>query len=691
MYIRHFAYSIALVLSQPAAASMAPPAKYKPGNVIVAFEGGLVGEELGKVMLALAKGENLLPTKPYVVVASDTPCVIAARQLSFPQPCSASFLNALDLLNPKTRPSRGRLRIGQTILLPDVWLRSYRTTRSFANAIPAERNRSVTIQKNWSHLKTGVAKSSSLSAQVDFDAYELILPSTDPVQHEKLMERVRPYESVNVRVTSIGFQGTPAKAYSVDAARYEADCRRDPSTPVKVHYRDYADTDGDLTSLISQRPVGSRAAKVYLLDVPLVSTPNIAGAVDGNDAPAGDPNWRCAWSGRASKLQHATHLAGIIASRDNGFGFVGLAPTSKIVSFQLLKPSASPDTVLDIPAGTEWMLADKMLENMEDTDPSLSLYLIAASLSPYPRAQLNQAGQIDKMLRFRGRPVEQRIHDLRPLFVVAAGQASGQSEMPIALAPSIPISPQNLGDERNVLVVTACERCTRKDPLLMPTAHFGTDARFVHVAAPGGSPMLGWVDGSGVGLAQGTSQAAAYAAGVIAEMIGRWPDSFAQAYFVKKRIQATAWPIYERLGQPNDDYKKVATGIVDPALALLNPRAHWLKDSSGWHEVKLKGFSTELSFRRVGTNSAKVHPANSVLRVLRVSPSGETPQWILYTDVSKTDDVPEEHLGEVARRGPLEAVGNIALVPCEGPPIPLSEVIDLVVANTGIGANQCGA
>lgn len=686
MFLRHVACLSALIVGSPAWAAAPPPSKYTPGNVIVAIEGGVVGQELGNLVLALARGENLLLTRPHVIGPGDSPCLMAGRELGFPKPCSAQFLQALDILNPKLRPSSGKLSVGQTMLLPDLSVRQYRTARTLSKAVPKEQTRGVTIQKNWTHLRTGVTQKSARTDEIEFDAYELILGSADPERQKKLMERLTPFRSLNVRVTSIGFRAVAAKAYAVDPDLYQQDCRRVPPPTPRVEYRTYADTDGDLTALVSQRPPGSRPAKVFVIDVDIPSPgPNLDGAIEGRAVmrPAG--SGPCAWVGRASKLQHSTHMAGIIASRDNGSGFVGLSPSSKIVPYDFLTPDSSSDTGLVItPEKNEW-LADMLSENRQLNEPYL--YLIATSLPDYATDAINRFALRDEQLRFDDdRPVERRIQDLRPLFVVAAGQA----EEPLALSPTTPISPQNLGDLRNVLVVTACEKCARVDPHLMQDANYGMGGRYVHVAAPGGSPLIGWVDGSGVGVAHGTSQAAAYTAGVVAEMMGRWSESYRDADMVKKRVQVTSWPFFKRAGHTDEDHERLATGIVDPALALLDPRVHWIKDANGWRQIRLRKFSTDtLTFSSSETEDDVV-AANAVARFVKVSERTAPPRWIVYRDLSVAGKK-IDRLGEVARIGPVGLGGDVALVPCDGPPIPLADIEDLVIANTGLGKTPCAS
>jgi hypothetical protein len=680
----HLVLLTALAAASHAEAATPPAEKYAPGNVNIAFEGGIVGQNIGKVLVALARQDNLLPTRPYTVAAGDAPCRIALREIKLPPPCGREQIQLLDLLNPASRPSTGRLRIGQTLQIPDISLRSYRTGRSFSNVITREQLRSQTIQKSWAHLGTDVAQKSARTEQVEFDAYELVLPSSDPDRQRRVLERLAPIQSPNVRITPIPFAAAPAKAYSgISQAAYRRECEQSPPNPPKVDYRSYADTDGDLAAIVGPQPAGARAARVILIDVKLVPTPNLAGAVSGYAAPPPSAQARCAWIGSVARTQHATHLAGIIASRDNGAGFVGLSPGATVDSFDLLAPDPTTGTGLAIPPDRPARLADTILDNRSLDDPYF--YLIAASLPDYEQNWLSH-GQIDRRLRFDAmRPVEARIEDLRPLVVVAAGQA----DTPAALSPTVPVSPQNLGDLRNVVVVTACEICTREAPRLMEKANFGAEPRFVHVAAPGGSPMLGWVDAGGIGEARGTSQAAAFTAGVIAEMKGRWSDSYRDADRVKKRIQVTAWPLFRRPGHGDNDHLP-ATGLVDPLLALLNPRVHWLKDANGWREVRLRGFSSPtLVFRSVGVLAEIPVSSRLIDRFVKVTPPGQPPRWVLYTDVERLDG--QERLGEVRRDGPLEPPADAALVPCEGAPIPLSQIEDLVIANPGFGATACGA
>ena len=60
-----------------------------------------------------------------------------------------------------------------------------------------------------------------------------------------------------------------------------------------------------------------------------------------------------------SRYGHGTHLAGIIAARDNGTGVVGVAPEASIYALKVLNGGLM-GTTTDILAGIEWAITNKM-------------------------------------------------------------------------------------------------------------------------------------------------------------------------------------------------------------------------------------------------------------------------------------------------------------------------------------------
>jgi hypothetical protein len=359
---------------------------------------------------------------------------------------------------------------------------------------------------------------------------------------------------------------------------------------------------------------------------------------------------------------------------------VGVSPTSTIKPFELVRVNSNTTTGLGIIPGKEADLAYQMVA--DNAYPTPHVYLVATRFSEFPPNMVSE-GQLDLSRRFE-RDLEHRISQAQPMLVVSAGQ----SEAPIPLSPGVPMSPQNLGDQRNVLVVTACENCSRSSPRLWSKANYSApDGHYVHVAAPGGVPMLGWVSAQGVGAFNGTSQAAAFAAGVVAEMMGRWPDSYGSVEYAKKRIQTTSWPIYQ--GNGTSDYKRVATGIIDPNLALLDPSKTWIKTPTEWKPIVLSGFSDDVVRFRKSSGASLPTSTESVARIVRTTGDGVPPQFVLYKDMYADNHEPER-LGEISREGPLTLAQPISLQACDGQSFALSDLVDVIIANLPAADPPCG-
>ena len=255
------------------------------------------------------------------------------------------------------------------------------------------------------------------------------------------------------------------------------------------------------------------------------------------------------------------------------------------------------------------------------------------------------------------------------------------------ISDALPMSPQFLGDQSSVVVVTACTECSKENPALLPTANYSSDGRFVHVAAPGGTPVPGWIDDQKLGAAAGTSQAAAYVAGVAASMISHYPMKYTAAVEVKRRLQITSWPIYRQPFSANTDANKLAAGIVDPNLALLDPSTTWIKRGSTWEKVAIKAWSADSLRFLTPDGTAQGQDTAPLVRFVKVA-SGPAPLWMLYTDKSLAE--PSKYLpGEIGKLGPFTSASDGFLTPCAGNPIPLATVDDLIVAMAGIGPDTC--
>jgi hypothetical protein len=314
-----------------------------------------------------------------------------------------------------------------------------------------------------------------------------------------------------------------------------------------------------------------------------------------------------------------------------------------------------------------------------------NIYLIASSF-PKTTLALTQNGQLGDPGKRNTEPPAKSIGKLRPIIIAAAGQEM-TGKPAERLSPYYPAGPQNLGDWPTVIVVTACLQCSRNDAQLMKKASFSPTA--VHVAAPGGSPVAGWIGPAEVGAAAGTSQAAAYAAGVAAAMIARFPADYAQAENLKAWMQITAWPIVEGIDANDGDAARLATGVIDPLRAQLDPRQSWMLKGDVWTSVRLGNFPVAPLVNSDGQTPQIISAA--VRRLVRLAPRDTAPPYAL---ISLGDTI-----SEVVRTGPL-TLGDGTIAVCEvgaagsvGPRkiIELSEIQDLIIALQGVKANDCTA
>jgi subtilisin family serine protease len=242
-----------------------------------------------------------------------------------------------------------------------------------------------------------------------------------------------------------------------------------------------------------------------------------------------------------------------------------------------------------------------------------------------------------------------RLVDEKPLVVAAAGQAATAAAA-AKITDETRSAPANLGDQENVLVVTACTKCNGPGAAILAEANYSNE--FVHVAAPGAN-VLSTAPRAKYARGQGTSQAAAFTAGLASLIVGRYPTYYGNdAYKVKVRLEVTSTP-FELVGTLLPG-RALGTGIVSPMLAAFDPSRHWLKRngvdwsdvSSQGHAGKFRWATDNLNFvdgdgRRVSVQ------IETVWRLVRQA-GGD--RWVAYT-------------GD--RRGPVKKVGPFRLAPAE--------------------------
>jgi hypothetical protein len=641
---------------------------YEPGNVIVRFDGGDVGANMAKVLIALGDIPDALNVTSHRIDRSETPCRVMTS-MGFPPACDA-LKPLLGQLNPGLKSRK--LSVGTSVNLPNLKVYLLRSARSYAQDDATQSIAALTLLNNWK-TKSPRQQANSAETRINFDAYEIVLQTKSDEQAQAVMKRLAPLRSANIRFDPIWVKPRATKSFSSwTDAEVRNECEHAGLASTR-QYRDLSDYDTELVGKLDPWPANT-TPRVFVVDEPLDSSPNLVAAVaSGATSTTSAAAWTCRWGDFKPSLNHATHMAGIIASKSHGFE--GLAPSVQIVAVPWLV--AEDQNALAIRGDGVRNLGLSIQQEEGFGQSPRNVWLMASEFPP--TSLLLDHGQLaDPSQRANESPASQ-IHDYLPLFIVAAGQADrARNEMPAHLSERYPIGPENLGDWENVVVVGACEVCRRHGVRLWGNSAYSDIT--VQVAAPGGLPIPGWISQHEVGAAAGTSQSAAYVAGVAAAMVGRHPVNYPSARFIKERLQTTAWPILDGVEGAPGDFARVAVGIVDPLLAQLDPQKHWIKDVSGWRAIRLKGEVSVAGFSDANGDPPPIVP-RSVRRIVRVK-DGPSPVFAILTL-----DVPPKAM--VRRHGPLRLSGQAGFIStCDGP-VQAQDLYDLVIAIGGVRPNEC--
>jgi subtilisin len=210
-----------------------------------------------------------------------------------------------------------------------------------------------------------------------------------------------------------------------------------------------------------------------------------------------------------TRIGHGTHVAGIIAARDNGTGVVGVAPDASIYAVKVLNGGMMGSTS-DILSGIEWAIAN----NMNVITMSFGV--------PFDPLYYSQA-------------VEEACSKAYAAGIILVA-AAGNSNQPNVDYPAAFDS---------VIAVSA----TARDDSRAPFSNYGTKTE---LAAPG-VEIKSTVPGGGYAVLSGTSQAAPHVAGVAALILSAGiKDSNRNGNSVdevRKRLDSTA----HDLGDPGRD------------------------------------------------------------------------------------------------------------------------------------------
>lgn len=341
---------------------------------------------------------------------------------------------------------------------------------------------------------------------------------------------------------------------------------------------------------------------MFLIDTPVYRHPDISDALAPDYTPVqegvtiqGGANTACGKVGASfePRLHHATFLAGIIASNGKMSGFTGIAPAAAAIT---------PIHWLD--ASQESELLEKLRNAVQPTDPQV--FVLPGEFRPVvpsstPGNYWQRRGKdvlsefVDESARFKIKKLNLFIKEQRIPFIVSAGQADDSGGTGVTLRNVSPYSPQNLGDLPNVIVVTACTDCDQSRARVWDKANhsapFEDRVPLVQLAAPSGDVVPGIITDESVGQTTGgTSAAAAFTAGVTAQMLACYPRRYiGRPSRVKERLLVTA-----RANLGFDETTYGVLGTLDPRMALTDPQRSWVKlPDQPLQEVKVVHWCTD--------------------------------------------------------------------------------------------------
>jgi subtilisin family serine protease/predicted SprT family Zn-dependent metalloprotease len=580
------------------AAIVPPPVQPTAGVLVVSFEGGDVIGNAARTLGVLHE-MKLLPVAKHTIAEGDQVGSVYESHMRLPAATLrminlASNLNGVDY-------TKQPLVVGGTLVYPDVRF----IQRSFGKFV--DQKTASQIEQNWKHIvvDNGVKKDPSPTGyeRVELRSYELRLPVKDMAQLQEARLRVGKL-GPNV-LAGVETSGTTA-------ARYHSAPLRERALTAVAPPRAGEESVLVLSGL--SRVVGKRACQgvecpeIVLLDKPLQVHPDLKGAIPDiepnreleNEALIRDGkeifdviNWHDTY--------HSTHLAGIIASRSNGFGVIGVDPDALVTWWNWDDLSAKLPTVA--------VEVAKRQRRARVSSGAFQIYMFATS---WPTAAF---GTFEDLIHEDG--LSKRFNDEQPLVIAAAGEADPRrKQQPQSIHTKTTEAPMNQGDQSYVLVVTGCDPCVAPGAQLISQANFSSS--FVHVAAPA-ADVLSTAWGAKYAEGDGTSQATAFVTGLASAMVARYPQIYKHASHVKARLQVTSTPI-ELVGNSRDDSKKLAAGIIDPGMATRDPRKHWLKSIGGDHHAfdNVKWDVETLTLTQVG-GAQKTIPTGEIVRIATVN------------------------------------------------------------------------
>jgi subtilisin family serine protease len=504
---------------------------------------------------------NLAPIKTADINPKVGPCGTMLELLGFRAArlgCAASIDALLTRMNRKPPESNAsRATTAMQFVYPDLPIEEMTYSLSFDRDFFVESDRYYRVQSSRMQFVVNEIVKGTVTQAV-FRGFRTTLSLPDTPENVAFLRSLQRYDDVIKRlsVRIIRLNGPPALK-SLNSMATPGDwfnnCRQHTSaTKPKPHY-------AGLLGLASMPAcvmtcTEDNCPEVVLVDGKAARHPDIrasfvqeeieaSAAISNASAQTDD---LCPAVDFDKPTHHGTHLAGIIVSANRPDSFVGLSPAAR----------------LDTRAFDKMPDADLGQVITEKAYGPARLFVFASSFTK-PSATPLASPDLRRQRPF----FIEEILNGEKLWVVAAGNGPPA----IDLMPNSPLSPMNVGDLKNVLVVTACENCYGRDAKIADWANYST-VGLVAIAAPGGAeakPIPSTATDSAYAVAYGTSQAAAVVSGLASAMMTCFPNRYRNARDLKIRLQSAVRP------PANDGLaSKIATGVIDAEKALKDPEVH---------------------------------------------------------------------------------------------------------------------
>jgi hypothetical protein len=585
------------------------------------FLGKDPASDWAKAVSALVDSK-LVPMKTLTLQKGQSPCGAILEQLKFRDvglTCSDEMQALIKKLNPGL-PSP--LPIGQVINYPDLPVAQMTWGVGFDSAVPDERNRFDKVKSIWKQFQVNESVSGKF-LQLEFKGIstEFDVPTTPDTTFAEVKKSIdssvdhfnpdlNRYDTRAVALqpsppSKVRFAATPVE-WGKNCSEPGNDAPPQPPGPPYISLINGA--DGPSCATNCKLPGSPGCPQIVLIDEKVAIHPDLAQAL-GEPQPANANVKWCPLAPFDESKQHGTHMAGIMVSSGATSAFQGIAPQASLVSRQVPDPAIG--SVLD--------------ENR--TRPGMTIYVYASKFDNTPEIfdsneRLHKPSEVENLLNAGG------------LWVVAAGQppdaphGNGRE-----ISGTSALSPMNLGDQKNVLVVTNCEHCYDDQARISSWANYSLGG-LVNVAAPGGTEeekIPSTVTDSQDGRTYGTSQATALVGGLAAEMASCYPQRYIDPSLLKIRLLTTS----RALSSP-EMASKISAGVVDAKMALLDPALHWVTligdTQRSARDLFFCTVSQFLNLRDVETGQRQFGiPVKNIRRIVQQqSPSGATGSVVYY-------------------------------------------------------------